>query len=200
MLPLSLHTLSTSAHTCTRPDQANAAPEKASGDRSREWRAAIVSQASIVSRVSIVPCSRLLCARLRSLAVRLVQPRSFRLCLMKNTHDLCFKFPEFDSEYSAPWMQDQIAPRRKQLNMPSKCLAHASLDAIPFVRLAQHFARRQPHAWPGNSLSFGDCLRRQKPAHRRRLPFAARGVSALIVGMLLEARASRCLMFLDLSG
>jgi hypothetical protein len=59
---------------------------------------------------------------------------------MKNTHNLRFEFPKFQHEHNPPWMQNQIEPLGQKLDMPPQGLAHAPLDAVAFVSLAQHFA------------------------------------------------------------
>jgi hypothetical protein len=71
----------------------------------------------------------------------------FGICLFKDTHDLSLKFRKFDRKHRTPRMQDQIETPGKQLHMASQRLAHPPLDAVALVRLAQHFACRQTHAW-----------------------------------------------------
>jgi len=73
--------------------------------------------------------------------------------------------------------------------MPSQRLAHAPLDPIPFVRLAQHLARGQPHPRNLGRPALAPILRRKKPTHRRRLPLPLCRVCPLIVSMLAQAPA-----------
>jgi hypothetical protein len=166
-----LHTRSMSANICIPQDPANAAPAIASVDTWREWPKGCAS----------------LCWRFLRHACRL-SPR-----LMEDTHNLSFKFPEFDGHHKPSRMQDEIEPRREQIHMPPQSLAHAPLDAIAFMRFAQHFARGQTHARPGRerSTGVGWPLPRHKPAHRCGLTFAADRIGTLIVGMSLQAHAGQ---------
>ena len=109
---------------------------------------------------------------------------------MKNTHNLGFEFRKFERHDSAARMQYEIEALGKQLHMTAQGLAHAPLDAVALMGLAQHFARGQAYARPSRQCGtrVSGLLARQKPAHRRRLPLAAAGVGALIIGMLLQAR------------
>jgi len=115
--------------------------------------------------------------------------------LLKDTHNLRLKFRKFKREHNAPWVQYQIESMGKHLHMPPQSLAHAPLDAVAFMRLAQHLARRNPDARSGRQCCPGirSSLSGQKPAHRCRLALAARGVGALIIGVLLQTRPGQCL-------
>src|ERR1700679_56203 len=101
---------------------------------------------------------------------------------MKDTHNLGLKFPEFKRHDKPPRMENQIEPRREQIHMAPESLAHAPLDAIAFMRLAEHFACGQSHARSGGEWSsgIGWTLPRHKPAHRRGLMLAAARIGALI--------------------
>ena len=81
--------------------------------------------------------------------------RRFGLGLLKDTHDLCLKFREFDCQYRAAGMEDQIAPCGQQINMAAQGLAHAALDAVALMGLAQHLAGGQPDARTGGQRRFG---------------------------------------------
>ena len=70
---------------------------------------------------------------------------------------------------------------RQQIHVTAQDLAHAALDAVALMRLAQHFTGSETDPRPGMQ---GPALRRQKPTHRSRLAFAACSISALIVGVL----------------
>ena len=164
-----LRTRNRSANICIPRVPANAAPAIASVDTLREWPEGCAS----------------LCWRCLRHACRL-SPR-----LMKDTHNLSFKFPEFECHHKPPRMQNEIEPRREQIHMSPQSLAHAPLDAIAFMRFAQHFAGGQTHARPGSEPSpgIGWPPRRHKPAHRRGLTFAAARIGTPIVGMSLQAHA-----------
>ena len=164
-----LHTRNRSANICIPQVPANAAPAKASVDTWREWPEGC---ASLGWRFLRHACC--------------LSPR-----LMKDTHNLSFQFPEFECHHKPPRMQNEIEPRRQQIHMPPQSLAHAPLDAIAFMRFAQHLARGQTHARPGSQRSSGIWwpLPRHKPAHRCGLTFAAARIGTLIVGMSLQAHA-----------
>jgi hypothetical protein len=68
---------------------------------------------------------------------------------MENTHNLTFKFRKFDAENGAAGMKDEVAALGQQVRVAAQCLAHASLDAIAFVGLAQHLAGSEANAWRG---------------------------------------------------
>ena len=69
-------------------------------------------------------------------------------------------FGEFEGQYTAPWMQNQIESGGQQLNMAAQHFTHAALDAIAIVSLAQHFAGGKPDARvPAYRLCTGARLR-----------------------------------------
>ena len=43
-------------------------------------------------------------------------------------------------------MEDQVATAGEKLNMPPQHIAQPALDAVAFVRLAQHLAGGEPYA------------------------------------------------------
>src|SRR5271166_2843304 len=135
----SRHTLNRWAQNGSRRGRTNGGPAKASGDKGREWRAGYGSY------------SRLGLARLR-------HPRRLGVCLLKNTYNLGLQFREFRAQHDAARVQDQVEALGQQLHMAADRLAHAALDAIAFMRLAQHLAGREPNTRTG--YSFG--LRRQE--------------------------------------
>ncbi len=49
-------------------------------------------------------------------------------------------------------MQDEIAARGQQIGMPAQDFAHAALDAISFMGLAEHFACGQTDSRPDGLL------------------------------------------------
>jgi hypothetical protein len=59
---------------------------------------------------------------------------------MKNTHNLSFKFPKFDGENGAAWMEDEVAALGQQVDVAAQSLAHAALDAIALMGFAQDLA------------------------------------------------------------
>ncbi len=67
-------------------------------------------------------------------------------CLLKDTHNLRLKFRKFDGEHRAAGMQDQVEAAGQQVQMAAQGLAHAALDAVALMRLAQHLARGEPDA------------------------------------------------------
>ena len=109
--------------------------------------------------------------------------------LLKNTHNLRLKFREFHGEHDAAGMKDQIEARGQQIHVAAQGLAHAALDAVALMGLAQHLARGEADARPQpEQLAPSVRLRRQKPAHGCGLPLAAGRIGALIVGVLAQAR------------
>ena len=70
----------------------------------------------------------------------------FGMRLMKNTHNLGFKFRKFESEDGSAWMEDQIAALRQQLHMAAQRLSHPALDAIAFVGFTQNLADGKANA------------------------------------------------------
>ena len=75
-----------------------------------------------------------------------VHSRRLGLCLLKDTHNLRLKFREFHGEHGAARMEDQIAALGQQIHMAAQGLAHAALDAVALMRLAQHLAGGEPDA------------------------------------------------------
>jgi hypothetical protein len=67
--------------------------------------------------------------------------RRLGICLSQDTFNLRLKFREFHGQYAAPGMEDQIAALRQQVHVAAQGLSHAALDAVAFMRLAQHLAR-----------------------------------------------------------
>jgi hypothetical protein len=61
--------------------------------------------------------------------------------LLKDTHNLRLKFRKFDGEHDAARMEDEIEALRQQVDVAAQGLAHAALDAVALMRLAQHLAR-----------------------------------------------------------
>ena len=110
-----------------------------------------------------------------------------RLLPVKDTHDLGFKFREFDGEHSAAGMKDEIEAGGEQIDMAAQGLAHAALDAIALVGLAEHFACGEADA-AGRHARRSGCGS-QKPAHRSGLALAARRISALIVSVFAQTHA-----------
>ena len=96
--------------------------------------------------------------------------------LHKDTHDLGLQFRKIEHKYGTAGMKNQIRCRREEIQMAAKRLAHASLDAIALVGLAQDFAYGEPEPWrmlvlcrPGeretNSwMRTGACARQRKRA------------------------------------
>ena len=111
--------------------------------------------------------------------------------LFKDTHNLRLKLHKFHSEHIAARMEDQIEALGQKVDVAAQSLAHAALDAVALVSLAQHFADGEADARRGRSAGarFAGRLRRQKPAHGCGLPFAAIRVGAQIVGMFAQARS-----------
>jgi hypothetical protein len=65
---------------------------------------------------------------------------------LKNTHNLRFKFPEFERHHNPTGMQNQVEPMRQQLHMSPQNLAHAPLDAVALNRFAEDTPRGQAHS------------------------------------------------------
>jgi hypothetical protein len=105
---------------------------------------------------------------------------------MKETHDLCFKFGEFEGKDDAARMQDEVEAPGQQIDMAAESLSHAALDAIAFMGFAQHFADGETNARACGLA--GERLGSEKPAHGRGLAFAGGGVGALIIGVLPQAQ------------
>src|SRR5215469_868677 len=72
--------------------------------------------------------------------------RGIRPCLIQDTHDLGFKFREFDCEHGTPGMEDQIDAGGDQAGVAPQGFAHAALDAVTLVRLAEHAACGEAYA------------------------------------------------------
>ena len=83
--------------------------------------------------------------------------------LVKNTQNLCFKFREIYGENRSARMKDEVTAGGKQIRMAAKRLAHAALDAITIVRLAENFACSKSDA--RRRCVTCRVLRGQKPAH-----------------------------------
>jgi len=112
------------------------------------------------------------------------------LRLMKDTQNLRVKFREFNGHDETAGMKDEIKALRKQFDMATEAFAHAALDAVAFMGFADYLAdgKSDTRAGRQRSACIGGCLPRHEPAHGRRLPFAAAGVGALIVGVLFQTR------------
>jgi hypothetical protein len=112
---------------------------------------------------------------------------------VKDTHNLRFKFRKFDGEDGTARMEDEIAAQRQQVYVAAQGLAHAALDAVAFMGFTKDLAGGEADArgcLAGRGVVGGGWrLRGQKPGHGRGLPLAAGRIGALIVGVLLEARA-----------
>ena len=75
-----------------------------------------------------------------------------RVRLSKDTHDLGFEFREFDGEHRPARMEDQVEAGGKQIHVTAQHFAHAALDAIALVGLAEHLAGGEPNARPWNRV------------------------------------------------
>jgi hypothetical protein len=116
---------------------------------------------------------------------------------MKDTHNLRLKFRKIDGEDETAGMEDEVGALGQQLDVPPQDVAHAALDAIPFMGFAQHLAYGETHAgskWQLQWQARGNearLLGRQKPTHGRRLPLAAGSIGALIIGVLPQTLAGK---------
>ena len=110
---------------------------------------------------------------------------------MKDTHNLRFKFRKFEVEDRSAGMEDEIAAQRQQGDVAAQGLSHAALDAIAFMGFAQDLAGGEADARICWVVSASHLPRREEPAHGRGLTFAAGGIGALIVCVLLQARAGQ---------
>jgi hypothetical protein len=110
--------------------------------------------------------------------------------LLKDTHNLGFKFREFHGQHTTARMKDQIEAGGKKIGVAAESLAHAPLDAVALVGLAHNFAHRESHTRWGQSICRGAAgrLRRKEPAHGCGLPFAARSIGAEKVRVPAQAR------------
>ena len=92
------------------------------------------------------------------------------LAMFQNTHNLRLKLRKFHGEHAAARMEDEIEAGGQQIDVAAQSLAHAALDAVALVSLAQHFAhgeadaRRMPEHAPEpsvcgakNQLMVADC-------------------------------------------
>lgn len=124
---------------------------KTSGDRQREVRAEYASW---------------LYGRLRRAHHLRRFARCLGGCLLKDTHNLALKFRELYGEHNPARMKDEIVSHGNEVNVTAQSLAHASLDSVAVVSLAQHLANGQSNSRTGwaSSIVVG-CLRRQEPAH-----------------------------------
>lgn len=168
---------STWAEICSRRrDESHAAPEKASVCRRRAAEARYASS----------------CGRPRGLrhGFRSLCPaRRLGGGLFKDTQNLALKLRKVHGEHDAARMKDEIAAWRQEIDVATESLAHAALDAIAFVGLADDLADRETDARCRWSARISHDLRGEEPAHGRGLPLAAGGVGALIIGVLAQARA-----------
>jgi hypothetical protein len=64
----------------------------------------------------------------------------FGFRLMKDTHNLGLKFRKIESEHVAAGMEDEIAIVGQQVHMAAQGLAHATLNEVAFMGVAEHFA------------------------------------------------------------
>jgi hypothetical protein len=77
---------------------------------------------------------------------------SLRGCLLKDTHNLRLKFLEIHGQHGSARMENEVAARGQQVQMPAQGLFHASLDAIAFMGFAHHLAGGEADA----RASWGD--------------------------------------------
>lgn len=75
---------------------------------------------------------------------------------MEDTHNLSFKFRKFDGENETARMKDKVAALGQQVDVAAQNLAHAPLDAIAFMGLAQHLAGGEADARASQRLGSGD--------------------------------------------
>ena len=126
---------------------------------------------------------------------RIRPPRRFGICLVKDTHDLGFKFREIEAEDGAAGMEDEIAAGGQQVRVAAQDLAQAALDAVAVMGLAQDLAGGQADTRRGGKMDRGQRarggLRGQEPAHGSGLALAGGGVGALIVGMPGQTQAGK---------
>jgi len=65
--------------------------------------------------------------------------------LLKDTHNLGFKFRKIESEHRTAWMEDQVVTLRKQRGVAAQGLSHATLYAIALMGLTHYFAGCKSH-------------------------------------------------------
>jgi len=82
-------------------------------------------------------------------------------------------------------MEYEIEAGGEQIHMAAQCLAHAALDAVALMCLADYFAYRKPNA---RAVDL-HCLRSQKPTHRCGLVLAPGSIGSLIVGVFAQTCA-----------
>jgi hypothetical protein len=91
---------------------------------------------------------------------------------------------------------------RKQIDVAAQDFAHAALDAIAFVRLAQNLAdgKADARAWRQRMVAMvfrtvsrigGIWLRGEKPTHGCGLPFAGGRIYALEIRMFTQTRPGK---------
>ena len=122
-----------------------------------------------------------------------VPPRRLGLGLFKDTQNLSLKLREFHGEHDAAGVQDEIEARGQEIDMAAERLAHAALDAIALMGLADHLTYSEANARNSRSSCALDCLRGQEPAHGGGLALAGGSVGAQVVGMLAQARIRQSL-------
>ena len=114
------------------------------------------------------------------------------LGLFKDTQNFPVKLREVDGEHDAARVQDEIEACGQELDVAAKSLAHAALDAVALVGLADDFTDSEADArrgWRGSAISgLLDGLRREEPAHGSGLALAGSSVGAHVVGVLAQAR------------
>jgi hypothetical protein len=119
------------------------------------------------------------------------------LGLLKDTQNLPLKLREIHGEDDAARVKDEIEARRQKINVAAESLAHAALDAVALVGLADDLADSEADA-RGNRSSRalkglrGD-LRGKEPAHGSGLALAAGSIGAQIVSVLAQARIRQSL-------
>ena len=111
--------------------------------------------------------------------------------LHKDTHDLGLQFRKIEHKYGTAGMKNQIRCRREEIQMAAKRLAHASLDAIALVGLAQDLAYGEPEPWRMWSCAG---LGSEKPTHGCGLVLARASVSALEISMVAQAKRHQRLL------
>ena len=73
--------------------------------------------------------------------------------LFKDTQNLSLKLREFHGEHDAAGVQDEIEARGQEIDVAAQRLAHAALDAVALVGLADHFAYSEADARSSRSSS-----------------------------------------------
>jgi hypothetical protein len=114
--------------------------------------------------------------------------RRLGMGLFKDTQNLALKLREFNGEHNAARVQDEIEARWQKIDVAAKNLAHAALDAVALMGLADDFADSEADARSRRSSCALKGLRGKKPAHGGGLALAAGSVGAQVVSMLAKAR------------